>query len=193
MRKGSKVFCAGFGVARVEDYYARKGENGVREGYVVLNFAHLGLRTKLLLTAAESRLRPLSSPSEVAETLHILAGSGERLAGGWMQRRELVDKALKGTDLNEIARCVRDLNSLPAWDCPASQSDLSQLEKARNILASELSEVYSLSFVVAVLLIENTVRSLRVQLPRKRGRKPRGWRPEDDLNFADQPGLLAIT
>lgn len=190
MRKGSRVFYAGFGVGKVEDYYARNNK-GRREGYVVINFPHLDLRTKLLLDSPVTleRLRPISSALEVSDALQVLASEPAHLPVTWGQRKAMLEGKLKSNDVREIAVVVRDLNGVPHWGYSPSHTDLTLLTRGRDILASELQVVYHLTWAETILLLQNTVRPLLVKAPRKRGRKPKDW-VESEQVLVERHGLL---
>jgi RNA polymerase-interacting CarD/CdnL/TRCF family regulator len=179
-------------VGLVEEYYCKR-TNGAKEGYVVIYFPHLQLRSKLLLSEERTwdRLRPLTNAGDVGYMLMILAGEPQRLPATWVQRKEMIQEKLKTLDLPAVAQVVRDLNALPKWGYLPSQTDFYALERARNILASEIQVTCELSWKEATLLLEKTVQDLSLRLPKKRGRKPRNWKPEDEIQFEERPGLLA--
>ena len=139
---GDRVVYPHHGAAVIKKKESRvvKGEDGDQKvEYFVLHMAHGDLTLSVPVDKAEDvGMRPPISTEDVEDVLRLLAKRDVREPSNWSRRFKNHQEKLKSGDVYQVAEVVRNL-ALREQARGLSAGEKSMLERARVILASELS------------------------------------------------------
>jgi CarD family transcriptional regulator len=135
---GDRVVYPHHGAAVIKKKESRQVE-GEKVDYFVLHMAHGDLTLSVPVDKAEEvGMRPPISEEDVEDVLRLLAKRDVREPSNWSRRFKNHQEKLKSGDVYQVAEVVRNL-ALREQARGLSAGEKSMLERARVILASELS------------------------------------------------------
>ena len=136
---GDRVVYPHHGAAVIMKKEKRKAPTGEQKDYLVLRMAHGEMTLAVPVDKAEEvGMRPPISTEDVEDVLRLLAKRDVREPSNWSRRFKNHQEKLKSGDVYQVAEVVRNL-ALREQARGLSAGEKSMLERARVILASELS------------------------------------------------------
>jgi CarD family transcriptional regulator len=161
---GEKVVYPNHGVGTIENISVRSF-GSQNEKFYLLRLAYSAMTVMVPFSHAEEvGLRKVTKNTEIAKVLNFLASGTPRWNPDWKHRfKENTEKMNKGT-LAEITEVFKTLLLIQS-DKPLSFREKKMLERARQMLLSEVAISRSLAEKDAIVLLERSLQKSKLRFP----------------------------
>jgi CarD family transcriptional regulator len=161
---GEKVVYPNHGVGTIENISVRSF-GSQNEKFYLLRLAYSAMTVMVPFSHAEEvGLRKVTKNTEIAKVLNFLASGTPRWNPDWKHRfKENTEKMNKGT-LAEITEVFKTLLLIQS-DKPLSFREKKMLERARQMLLSEVAISRALAEKDAIVLLERSLQKSKLRFP----------------------------